>query len=201
MDRIILASASPRRSELLENIGLKFIKYPAFIEERFLPGETPEEGVKRLASQKAEYVADKCEYKKGIIIAADTIVVLGDKILGKPADEEEAYNMLTMLSGKSHQVITAVCIKDIANDKKIVDTETTQVHFRPLEKSEIWYYIKTGDPLDKAGAYGIQGLGALFVERIEGCYFNVVGLPLYRVYTMLKSSGINILGGEDFGRI
>lgn len=201
MDRIILASASPRRSELLENIGLNFIKYPADIEEYFVPGETPEEGAKRLASQKAEYVAVNCEYEEGIIIAADTIVVLGDKILGKPADEKEACDMLSMLSGKSHQVITAVCIKDIANNKKIVDTETTQVYFRPLEKSEIWYYIKTGEPLDKAGAYGIQGLGALFVERIEGCYFNVVGLPLYRIYTMLKSLGVNILGGEDFGRV
>lgn len=195
MKKIILASASPRRSELLQNIGLEFIKCPARVREEIFPHETPEEGAKRLALTKARYVAENCNYDEGIIVAADTVVVLGDKVLGKPGNEKEAYDMLAMLSGKSHQVITAVCLEDIASNKTFLEAEITRVYFRVLEASEIWHYIKTGEPMDKAGAYGIQGLGALFVERIEGCYFNVVGLPLYRLYNMLKDMGVNILGG------
>lgn len=195
MNRIILASASPRRSELLKNIGLPFIKYPALTDEQIFPDETPEEGAKRLALDKAEYAARNCNCDEGIIIAADTVVVLNDKVLGKPVDEKEAYDMLAMLSGKSHQVITAVCLKNLADNRTLLEAETTRVYFRVLEEGEIRNYIKTGEPMDKAGAYGIQGLGALFVEKIEGCYFNVVGLPLYRLYNMLKDMGVNILGG------
>lgn len=195
MKRIILASASPRRSELLKNIGLEFIKYPALVPEEIFPYESPEEGAKRLALTKARYAAENCNYDEGLIIAADTVVVLDEKVLGKPEDEKEAYDMLAMLSGRSHQVITAVCLKDIASNKTLLEVEITKVYFRLLETGEIWHYIKTGEPMDKAGAYGIQGLGALFVERIEGCYFNVVGLPLYRLYNMLRDMGVNILGG------
>ncbi|SHG78396.1 septum formation protein [Thermosyntropha lipolytica DSM 11003] len=195
MSRIILASASPRRSELLQNIGIEFIKYPAYTEEEIFPYETPEEGARRLALNKAEYVAGSCNYDEGIIIAADTIVVLEDKVLGKPGSAKEAYEMLAMLSGRSHQVITAVCLRDIKRGITLLETERTKVYFRVLEEGEIWHYIRTGEPMDKAGAYGIQGLGALFVERIEGCYFNVVGLPLYRLYLMLKQMGVNLLGG------
>ncbi|MBO8158790.1 nucleoside triphosphate pyrophosphatase [Thermosyntropha sp.] len=199
MPKIILASESPRRSELLRCIGIDFIKHPASVDEEFYSHENPEEVVKRLASNKAENVAD--QYSKGIVVAADTVVVLGRKILGKPADENEAHAMLSMLSGKKHQVITGVCVKDIGKNIKIVEAELTNVYFRTLEEEEIWYYIKTGEPMDKAGAYGIQGLGALLVEKIEGCYFNVVGLPLNRLNKMFKVLGLNILGGEGFGGV
>ncbi len=197
MKKIILASQSPRRKEILQIMGLNFICKPVKAEEYFLPREEPQEAAKRIAKQKAEIAAGS--FNDGIVIAADTIVEYNGKVLGKPVDENDAFSKLAFLSGNSHRVITAVCVKDIVSNKCEVDAEITKVYFRNISAKEIWSYIATGEPMDKAGAYGIQGLGAVFVEKIEGCYFNVVGLPLSRLYTMLKLYGIDVPGGYHAG--
>ena len=145
----------------------------------------------KLARAKAQAAADKVS--SGVIIAADTVVVLDDEVLGKPRDESEAAAILARLSGRRHQVITGVCIIDRESERLLTVSEITRVYLRTLSTEEIAAYVSTGEPLDKAGAYGIQGLGALLVERIEGCYYNVVGLPLFRLNLMLKEVGINIL--------
>jgi len=188
--RIILASASPRRRELLRQIGIDFTVDPADVDERVLPGESPEAYAVRVALDKARIAAQRAG--TGVVIAADTIVVLDNAILGKPSDDEDAERMLTMLSGRTHQVITGMAIMDPAAGKTLTRSSTTNVLFRDLSPDEIRWYVRTGEPLDKAGAYGIQEKGSLFISRIEGCYFNVVGLPLSLLGEMLLEFGINL---------
>jgi septum formation protein len=175
---------------LLKNLGLCFSTISVNIDESFLPQESPRDAVRRLARQKAERAVPILK-ENCLLIAADTIVVLDGQVMGKPGSEEEALEMLTRLSGRCHQVITAICIRTQGGYE--VEDETTRVYFRPLNKEEIKAYIASGEPADKAGAYGIQGRGGLLVQRIEGCYFNVVGLPLSRLYLMLKKHGIDLL--------
>lgn len=186
---IILASNSPRRKELLQQVGIPFVADPADLDESALPGEKPEVYAVRVALDKARVVAKRVG--KGLVVAADTIVVVDGTVLGKPADAADAVRMLTRLSGREHEVITGVALIDAATDTEQSRAERTRVRFRHLNKHEIESYVATGEPLDKAGAYGIQGKGALLVERIEGCYFNVVGLPLSLLETMLKERGLD----------
>lgn len=193
MKSIILASQSPRRKELLARLGLVFTAIPANIEENITSFQCPHTAVQEIAFQKAQYVSDLLN--DGLIIAADTVVVLKDAILGKPADEKSAFEMLTSLSGQEHTVITGICLMDAATGAYQVESEITKVRFRTLSETEVRNYIATGEPMDKAGAYGIQGRGAVLVDRIEGCYYNVVGLPLTRLYLMLERCGIDLLGG------
>ena len=192
MKKIILASNSPRRKELLKNLGICFSIIPADIDESFLPEEHPRDAVRRLARLKAE-AAIPVLLEDCIVIAADTIVVLDGQVLGKPVDADDAFNKLSQLSGCWHEVITAFCVRSIEGGCDVED-EITRVCFRPLSKGEIYAYIATGEPADKAGGYGLQGLGSLLVEKIEGSYFNVVGLPMSRLYSVLKKHGINLLG-------
>lgn len=188
---IILASNSPRRRELLRQIGLTFTTDPAHVDESVLPGELPKAYAVRVAIEKARVAADRS--RAGIVIAADTIVVLGDTILGKPADRDDARRMLEMLSGRMHRVITGLAVVDIKSEKKLARTAITKVWFRKLTSEEIASYVATGEPLDKAGAYGIQEKGSLLIKKIEGCYSNVVGLPLSLLGEMLRFFGISIL--------
>lgn len=187
---IILASNSPRRRELLSQIGLSFITDPSDVDEQVQAGEPPESYAVRVALDKARAAAVRAG--KGIIIAADTIVVLGDTLLGKPADRLDAERMLSLLSGRMHVVITGLAIIDAAEGKTVTGTSLTRVWFRDLSQDDITSYVKSGEPLDKAGAYGIQGKGALFVRKIEGCYFNVVGLPLSLLGELLRNIGIRL---------
>ncbi|NLO89063.1 MAG: septum formation inhibitor Maf [Clostridia bacterium] len=189
MIQIILASASPRRAELLEKMGLKFIQRESTVLENAVEEESPEVFVKKLALLKAQEVASK--FKKGIVIGADTVVVYKEKVLGKPRDFKEAVEMLKLLSGSIHRVISGVALVEAENGKFLVDSETTRVHFRNLSEREILKYVSTGEPMDKAGAYGIQGLGGILVKGLEGCYYNVVGLPLVKLFEMMKAFGID----------
>jgi septum formation protein len=195
--KIILASGSPRRKELLEKIGLKFIVDPSDYEED-LPARIQmgtdlelEELAKSISIGKATAVAKK--YPDAIIIAADTIGVLGEKVIGKPGTPKEAREMLEALSGKSHSVISAFTVLESASQKMITRTVQTKVFFKKLNRAEIENYVKTEEPLDKAGAYAIQGKGAILVEKINGDYYNVVGLPLSALSEVLKEFGVDIL--------
>ena len=145
----------------------------------------------KLAEGKAEDVVKKV--KEGVVIGVDTFVVYKEKKLGKPLDEKDAYKMLKLLSGKTLEIYSGVCIIDVENNKKIIDFEVSKVKIKKMSDEEILSYIKSGEPMDKAGSFGIQGLGAIFIERIEGCYSNIVGLPLYNLYKNLKKLDINIL--------
>jgi septum formation protein len=174
--RLILASASPRRADLLSQIGLKFEIYPSNIPEITINKSSAEFATQELALQKARFVAER--HTEGFVIGADTLVSLEDELLGKPLNTAHAQEMLTRLSGTCHKVVTGVALIDAKLNKEKTWAETTQVYFRELCPAEIDAYIETGEATDKAGAYGIQGRGAAFVKRIEGCYFNVVGLPL-----------------------
>ncbi len=187
---IILASNSPRRRELLRQIGLQFNSDPADVDERRLPGEGAERYALRVALDKARVAAKRAG--QGIVIAADTIVVLGDTVLGKPAGAADAERMLALLSGRMHRVITGLAIMDAETGKMKTGAAITSVWFRDLLPAEIRSYVATGEPLDKAGAYGIQEKGALLVQKIEGCYFNVVGLPLSLLGEMLREFGIDL---------
>ena len=189
--RLILASASPRRRELLRMLGLDFEILVSNAEES--KGELPDspgEQVMELAARKAGEIAGL--HPDALVIAADTIVVAEKQILGKPGDEEDARRMLSFLSGRWHEVYTGVALVKAAEKKRLVDYERTRVKFRPLSREEIDRYIRSGEPMDKAGAYGIQGLGAVLVERIEGCYFNVVGLPLTKLTLLLKEFDVEV---------
>ena len=172
---IVLASASPRRAELLRQIGLEFRVLPSQINEPDIKNH-PIEAVKHIAYQKAEVVADQLE--SGLVIGADTTVVANQAIIGKPASYQQAIDSLKKLSGCRHQVMTGVALIDVSQKTEMVWSETTSVFFRQLHNEEIEAYVANGEANDKAGAYGIQGEAATFVNRIEGCYFNVVGLPL-----------------------
>ena len=183
--RLILASASPRRSELLRAAGFDFQVVPADVDERPLPGETPDAYVRRVALDKAMAVA-AC-LPDAVVLAADTCVVVDDAILGKPADEAEAASMLAMLSGRAHDVLTGVVVIGPAGTR--VESADSRVEFAPLSAAEIAWYVASGEPSDKAGAYAIQGLASRFVERVEGSYSNVVGLPVALVYRLLLEQG------------
>ena len=177
---VILASKSPRRAELLKLIGLSFKVIPGDIDERSIYIPVPDHHVLTLAAKKARKVGESID--EGIIIGADTIVVIKGDILGKPENEEEAREMLRKLSGQSHEVFTGFAFLDRPTDQIMTGYDRTTVTFRKLSDDEIESYIKTGNPMDKAGAYGIQDESAVFVKRIEGCFYNVVGLPLSRFY-------------------
>jgi septum formation protein len=188
-DFVYLASASPRRSELLRQIGVQFEVRPAAISEEPLPGETPEEYVSRLAKAKACAVAAALrESEQAPVLAADTAVVLGREILGKPADAAEAARMLERLSGRSHRVLTAVAL-DCAGEVESLCSDS-EVRFRATTAAERVAYCATGEPLDKAGGYGIQGRAAVFVESLQGSYSGVVGLPLFETAALLTRAGV-----------
>jgi septum formation protein len=196
MKKLILASASPRRKELLQKIGLKFEVDASNCAEEIDPAALPEELVRRISIDKAKAVAPR--HQNAVIIAADTIGVIGKKVLGKPHTAAEARKMLAQISGKAHLVITGLTVLDTATDKTITKTVTTKVYIKKLTRAEIDAYVATGEPLDKAGAYGIQGLGAVIVEKIEGDYFNVVGLPLFTLTEVLKEFGISVWENTHF---
>ena len=189
-DKIILASGSPRRRELLQQIGLEFDVIPSTAAEDILPGESPEELVQRLSLAKAQEVAARENVQGRWFIGSDTIVLSEGTVLGKPTDEEHACTMLKQLSGRKHQVLSGIALIDQLTGRKHVEAVTTQVSFRKLDDTEISRYIATGEPADKAGAYAIQGLGVCFVAHIEGSYSNVVGLPLCRLTLALKDFGV-----------
>ena len=182
--KIFLASKSPRRRKLLKQLGLKFKSFSVDLHEEILDGEHPVQTVKRLALHKSQKAVKKVD--SGIVITADTIVVLDSEIIGKPKNENDAFKILSKLSGRTHTVYTGFVIHNIDTNKKIIDYEKTKVTFRKLSATEIKDYINTGSPMDKAGAYGIQDdFGAVFVKKIDGCYYNVVGLPLAKLYRSL----------------
>jgi septum formation protein len=184
--KVVLASSSPRRRELLNLIGIAHEVRPANLDESMRPRETPRRHAERLARDKASAVARRDSDL--ITIAADTIVVINRKVLGKPIDKEDAARMLAMLSGREHTVITAVAV---SRGKKLRSAiEEVKVKFRRLREEEIQAYIATGEPMDKAGAYGIQGYGATIVERVEGDYFAVMGLPLVRLVGLMREVGV-----------
>lgn len=189
--KLILASASPRRVELLKMLGCKFKIIPSKIEEKINPRLSPIQNVKNLSRLKTLDVAS--EISDGIIIGADTVVVLGKKILGKPKDKKEAQEMLQNLSGKEHKVITGITVIDTKTRKILQDAIMTKVKFRKLNKNLIEKYIKSGEPLDKAGAYGIQGKGSLLIESIIGDYFNGEGLPLNALSQLLEKFGVSLI--------
>ena len=193
--RFILASASPRRREILENISLDFEIIADESEEIMIEGEKPYDTVKRLAMQKAKNIAAGIESGENtIVIGADTVVSIDGKILGKPKDEIEAKDMLLTLSGRINTVYTGLAVIETQSGKEVSDFVSTGVKFRNLSEKEIENYIRSGEPMDKAGAYGIQKIGGLFVESINGDYFNVVGLPLCRLGEILSEEfGINLI--------
>ena len=182
--RIVLASASPRRAELLRAAGIDFDVQPANVDETIAPDEPPGEYVSRLAEAKARLIQEWNTQRT--VLAADTAVVVDAHILGKPVDESDARRMLRLLSGRTHEVLTAV---SVFHPGQIVDTrvDTTLVEFAPLTDADIEWYVSSGEPMDKAGAYAVQGLASRFVTRIEGSYSNVVGLPIALVYQMLST--------------
>ncbi|MBM3166240.1 MAG: septum formation inhibitor Maf [Chloroflexi bacterium] len=191
MKRVILASESPRRRQLLGQIGLKFQVVPSNSTEDLGSSVEPHELAKSLSMEKASSVAKK--HKNAVVIAADTFGVLEGRILGKPKTEGEAREMLVAMSGKTHSVITGFAILDADDGKSVSRSVETKVRFRELTAGEIEAYVRSGEPLGKAGAYAIQGLGAVLIEKIEGDYFNVMGLPLSALAESLKEFGIRVL--------
>lgn len=177
---LILASASPRRREILETAGIAFTVRPADVDESTREGESAVDYVRRLAESKARAVWRSGE----VTLGADTTVVIQSRVFGKPGTEAEAVNMLMDLAGRSHEVITGYCLFD--GERALIGAETTRVWISLMTPSEITSYVRSGEPFDKAGGYGIQGLASKFIERVEGCYFNVVGLPIARIHALLK---------------
>ena len=186
--RVILASQSPRRRELLGLFPFSFEIQVADIDEAMDPAKAPFDEVARVSRLKAQAISRQPE---DVVIAADTIVVCQGQVLGKPHDEEDAFRMLRLLSGKDHQVMTGMCV--LHGDRCAVCTEVTDIHFRPLSDREIRAYIATGEPMDKAGAYGIQGGAALFAEKMVGDYYNVMGLPVCRLGQILRQCAPQLL--------
>jgi septum formation protein len=186
--KLILASSSPRRAEILTNAGLQFSVLSSAVDESPYPGEEPAALVQRLANAKADLVTARA-LGPAVVLAADTVVVLDGKILGKPRSSEDARHMLQQLSGRTHSVLTGVTLVRLPDAERRHFSESTLVHFRPITEDELSAYLATEEPYDKAGAYAIQGLAGRYIPRIEGCYFNVVGLPLSRVLTELQSLG------------
>ena len=186
---LILASQSPRRRELLGLTGLEFIVRAADIDETMDPGKAPFEEVARVSRRKALAVRRE---PGDVVIAADTIVVCEGKVLGKPRDEEDAFRMLSLLSGRTHEVMTGMTV--LQDDEIVTHTEVTRIRFRKLHPEEIRVYIATGEPMDKAGAYGIQGGAALFADQMEGDYYNVMGLPVCALGIILRTFGLPVWG-------
>lgn len=189
---LVLASSSPRRQELLRNAGIAFTVRPADVAEVLGPGEGPLDYPRRLARDKARTVRAQVT-DSAMVLGADTIVVVDQHILEKPADAADAVRMLRLLSGRTHQVTTGVCL--IGAGFEDVRTETTAVTFDRLTEEEIAMYVAHGEPVDRAGAYAIQGIASRWVCRLDGCYFNVVGLPVPLVYRMLREHGVSVAGG------
>jgi len=198
-EAIVLASASPRRSELLASVGIPFLVVPSRAPEEVLPGETPEAHVVRLSAEKAQEVASRCPEAGRWYVGSDTVVVRDGDILGKPKSREEAAAMLRSLSGRSHLVLSGYAV----HDRRLGSTHTglgsTRVLFRELSDSRIQGYLDTGEPFDKAGSYAIQGIGAFMVRSIEGSYTNVVGLPLCELVELLERLGAARLFGKKSG--
>ena len=186
---LILASQSPRRRELLGLTGLDFIVRVADIDETMDPGRAPFEEVARVSRMKALAVSRE---PGDVVIAADTIVVCQGQVLGKPRDEEDAFRILSLLSGRDHEVMTGMTV--LKDEEIVTHTEVTKIHFRDLHPDEIRAYIASGEPMDKAGAYGIQGGAALFADQMEGDYYNVMGLPVCRLAMILRTFGQPIWG-------
>jgi septum formation protein len=182
LPKLVLASASPRRAEILTSVGWEFEKQTADIDESRLENENPEDYVRRLAREKAEAVA--VNYKNRIVLGADTIVLINEKIVGKPKDFDQAREMLETLSGNWHEVLTGIAV--VKNDEAKVDFQRTRVKFAVMKAAEINHLVEKGEPLDKAGAYAVQAQAALFIEKIEGDYWNVVGLPVSLVYRLIN---------------
>jgi septum formation protein len=189
--KIILASASPRRREILEMLGINITIVTSQVDERPHVAESPADYIIRIARSKVIDVARK--FESGLVIGADTVVVLDSKILGKPVDDEDARQMLLSLAGRWHAVMTGVALYDTATKGEVVDFEKTLVRFAPLSDMEIDWYLSTGEHTDKAGAYGIQGSAGLFIEEIAGNYHNVVGLPVPLVYRLAKRLGYSFV--------
>jgi septum formation protein len=186
--RLILASTSPRRAQILRDAGLAFSTISSAVDETPIPGEAPGDLVRRLANAKADLVAAR-SVGPAIVVAADTVVVLEGQILGKPRSTDDARHMLEKLSGRTHSVVTGVSLIRLPDVEQRVFVETTLVHFDRLSANEITRYLATDEPHDKAGAYAIQGRAGRYIPRIEGCYYNVVGLPLARVVSELHELG------------
>ena len=186
--KLILASASPRRAEILRDAGIPFTQLSSAVDETLFPEESPQDHVQRLASAKAELVAARA-VGPAIVIAADTVVTLEGHIFGKPRSSDDARHMLEKLSGRTHSVVTGVTLIRLPDAERITFVESTLVHFATISAEEISRYLATNEPYDKAGAYAIQGRAGRYISRIEGCYFNVVGLPLARLQHALNELG------------
>lgn len=186
--KLILASASPRRAQILRDAGISFSVLSSAVDETPYPGETPQQMVQRLANAKAELVAARA-VGPAILVAADTVVVVDGQILGKPRSTDDARRMLQLFSGRAHSVITGVSMIRLPEMDRRQFVETTHVTFAPLSRDEISRYLSTEEPYDKAGAYAIQGYAGRYIPRIEGCYFNVVGLPLAHLVAVLHELG------------
>ncbi len=194
--KIILASTSPRRKELAGQMGLEFEVIPSNYEENMNQNLSSKELAKTLAYGKAKEVATRVN--KGIVIGIDTFVVLEGKKMGKPKNKEEAFLMLKKTSGKTQKVYSGVAMIDCENGKELKDCAITELKFRKMSDEEIKKYIETGEPMDKAGAYAVQGLSSIFIEKINGCYHNIVGFPIYTIYKNLKKLGVNIFEYEKW---
>ena len=186
---LILASKSPRRQQLMRQLGLQFTVRVTDTDETMDKSLPPQEEVARVSAAKAAAVA--CD-PEDVVVAADTIVVVDEKILGKPADADAAVGMLRLLSGRTHRVMTGLTVRQ--GDRAVTQTVITELDFRPLSDAEIRTYVATGDPLDKAGSYGVQGMAGSFVERIVGDYFNVMGLPICTLTRVLRQFGVEVIG-------
>lgn len=189
--KFILASSSPRRRELLTSIGLDFDVRPSNVPEVHQEGEAPEEYVARLSRDKAYALA--AQNPNDWVIAADTTVYLEEQLLEKPVDTADAERMLATIAGRTHIVYTGVTLENVSRDWRETRVAESEVRMLPLSKEDIAWYVKTGEPLDKAGAYAVQGVGAMFIESIHGSYTNVVGLPLATLFQMLRKAGIDPL--------
>jgi nucleoside triphosphate pyrophosphatase len=193
--RFILASSSPRRRELLASVGVDFDVVPSHVPEEHQPGEAPEEYVARLSREKANAIGE--QHPSRWIIAADTTVLLGEQLLEKPLDQHDAVRMLSLIAGRTHTVYTGVTLQN--TERKYHDTRVaeSEVRMLPLPPEDVEWYVRTGEPMDKAGAYAVQGIGAMFIDSIHGSYTNVVGLPLAMLFQMLRKAGIDPLRMRD----
>ncbi len=189
IEPLVLASQSPRRSDLLRQVGIRFIQAIQPTDEQRRAELTVDEAIRDIAYRKASAVAS--DFSDAVILGADTEVIVGDELLGKPECDEDAVAMLQRLSGKSHRVVTGIAFIDQVTGKVVLDSESTTVHMRVATVEELRAYVESGEPRDKAGAYGIQGIGAGLVTRIDGCYFNVVGLPITKVILWLQRIAMN----------
>jgi septum formation protein len=198
---LVLASGSPRRQAMLKELQLSFQVITSEIDESLPDDISPAEAVQLLALQKAKAVAPLCS--SALVIAADTVVALDGKILGKPADSEEAYQMLFSLQGRVHQVYSGIALLEVDQGEVLreqTQARQTDVWMRPLSKEKLDWYVQTGEPLDKAGAYGIQGFGACLIDRIEGCYFNVVGMSISLLDQMMEEFGYSMFDHFSLSR-